>query len=109
MKPSYLTFVRKRLKVKGRSIHNGRGGYDCDCTNASSEELFERAMCLVEKLYAKNLIESVDATEDQLHFVMKEEADLANPYYRGFCFSKQREEFGCHFTIPSEKNRIKVS
>ena len=47
-KTPYITQVRKALKVKGKSIHNGRGSYECEY-DCSADELFMR----VEKLLAK--------------------------------------------------------
>ena len=96
---SALSFVRKSLKVKGRSQHNGRGGYECafDC---STEELCQRVRDLLPEWEKLGVVENV---EEDKHFLIVTLKDLfKDEYYRKFYFRKKAfkysNDFACIMT-----------
>jgi len=89
--------MRKALKVKGSSIHNGRGGYDC-VFDISTRELFQRVKAKVVEWNKEGLVEKIEETSDHLYIALKNK--FTCPYYRGFYFDKRAEadkwkEYGC--------------
>ena len=86
---SALTFVRKSLKVKGPSLFNGRGGYECayDC---STEELCQRVRDILPEWEQKGLVEKVE--EDKICLIVTLKDLFKDEYYRKFYFDKKFDE-----------------
>jgi hypothetical protein len=57
---SSVSFFRKQLGYKGKSLHNGRGAYECDVEGATWPIIKERALKMIELLRANDLLVEVD-------------------------------------------------
>lgn len=96
MKKPYISFVRQSLKLKGRSEHNGRGGYECEFNNCTAAELMERLAERIPQWKDAGLIEEVVETGHSIQVTFKQTEH--NEYYRGFLFvSESLINYGVYF------------
>ena len=83
---SACSWVRKELKIKGKSLHDGRGVFECFCENVKREEVIERVKVKLNEWVEKNMIEKIKEDENSIVVVFK---DLfKDEYYRMFDFKK---------------------
>ena len=81
-----VSWIRNQLKVKGKSLHSGRGSYACLCNDLTRIELVERVKAKLEEWLSKNMIEKVEEDEDSISIWFK---DLfKDEYYKTFVFHK---------------------
>jgi len=101
-KTSAITFVRKALDVKGRTIHNGRGGYECSFVGISNTELIKRVRDNIDKWQNKGLVQEIEDTEKHIRVVLTD--SFTCEYYRAFYFNKVADprwnEYFCTMVFP---------
>ena len=96
-KISAVTFVRKELNVRGKSEHNGRGGYMCWCKDV--KDLFERVKKKVKEWEEKGLLKEVVLKGDRLQVIFKLGL-FKDDWYRGFEFVEKNENlYFCFMTF----------
>ena len=101
MTQSLVSFIRKQLKVKGKSEHSGRGFWVCS-VDVSYEELLKRVKDKAHEWSGQNLIKEELITEDGVELRFNPEA--FDPFYCGFRLN--RDTFGwlngytVFFTVP---------
>ena len=99
---SACSWMRKQLGVKGKTLHNGRGVFEC-FTNLNDQEVLSVAKSKLEKWKEIDLVE--DVNEDENWLVVKLKDVFNNSYYRTFSFQKNKmyanakDCYGCLFTI----------
>lgn len=65
-----LAFIRKHLQIKGKSIHNGRGGYECK-SDKSNTDMYNLAQLKFQDWVQQGLIEKVFVNnKERLGFVL---------------------------------------
>jgi len=86
-----LAFVRKQLKTKGKSVHSGRGFYECysDKTNA---ELFQAAQQCLQSWQDKGYIASIDENTST-HLCVTLHKDKFEGVYRHMIFFSTKTSF----------------
>lgn len=82
MKPikSTCTFLRRQLKIKGMTEHNGRGAYEL-WYDIEPEELKERILALKSKLQNADMLEK--DTEPDSHWIRFQ--------IKASCFTEERQ------------------
>jgi hypothetical protein len=95
---NYLSKVRKALKVKGRSIHSGRGFYECDY-DCTPQELMDRFNKIVERWEKKGKIANIERHANRISFEFPLE-DTQACGYNGFSFSLDYPyNYACYMCI----------
>jgi hypothetical protein len=77
---SVPTFVRRQLKVKGKTKHNGRGCFIMDVDGATTEEIRAKLKELLVKWQKANLVEKVQEDNDKLSISFRLE-HCEEPHY----------------------------
>jgi hypothetical protein len=77
---SVPTFVRRQLKVKGKTKHNGRGCYIMNVVGVTPQEIRAKLEDLLVKWQKANLVEKVTVDKDKLSISFRLE-HCEDPYY----------------------------
>ena len=101
---SAVSWMRKELGVKGKSIHSGRGSYECNVDIAEGEVL-ERVKDKLLKWEQNGIVEEVKENEEYLS--VKLSKNFVDDYYRTFTFPKtkpawmnaNKNYYACLFSI----------
>lgn len=89
---SVPTFLRKQLKIKGATSHNGRGVYEMDM-NCETKELQSSVYTKLGQWKEQGIVESSVFNERDAGVVFKEDA-MESKYYRHVEF---------YFTVPAAR------
>lgn len=81
---SAISFVRRQLGVKGKSSHNGRGSYECDC-NIHPQEVKQKLLAKIPEWQEAGLVESIEDHDESLMVKFNREI-FKEDYYRMFVF-----------------------
>jgi hypothetical protein len=92
---SICTFIRRQLKIKGATEHNGRGVYEMDY-DCSYEELRKKIDDKVAVWQQQNLIELVDEDDNWISVKFVEQMTEGG-YYRSFALGKKHHHLGVLF------------
>jgi hypothetical protein len=101
-KKSPLSFIRKELKVKGKSSHSGRGFYDC-YSDTKLDVLIERVKEKLNDWKEKDYIELFEVTKNGVHLILNWKKFKGS--YRGFTFEKNDTDFACYMVFNEEAFR----
>lgn len=101
---SAVSWMRKQLGVKGKTLHNGRGVFEC-FTDLSDKEVLSIAKTKLEEWKEVDLVEEVN--EDENWLVVKLKDIFSDKFYRTFSFPKtkpawmnaNKNYYACLFSI----------
>lgn len=86
-KPTIVSFVRRQLKLKGKSQHSGRGFYECSVdTDMPYHELLNKFTALVKKWEKEGLVERKELINGKLTVVLR--GEHFDQYYRTLVVSE---------------------
>ena len=100
-KTPYISQIRKALKVKGKSVHNGRGAYECSF-NCSMDELFTRAEELIAKLVRENKVDYYKKTKESIVFHIKLEEEDGCGEFKSFEFNRMWPYYVCEMILDED-------
>ena len=101
---SAVSWMRKELGVKGKSIHSGRGSYECN-VDIEEDKVLERVKNKIAKWEENGMIEEVKECEEYLS--VKLSKNFVDDSYRTFTFPKikpawmnaKKNYYVCFFSI----------
>lgn len=89
---SVVTMVRRQLGYKGKTQHNGRGGYDMQLPKGTKwMELHGRAFDLFHKWEKEGIVESSVINPVKIEVIFKKNIGF-DEYYRGWMVRKDDVE-----------------
>jgi hypothetical protein len=101
---SAVSWMRKQLGVKGKSVHSGRGSYECS-VDIGEDKVLERVKNKIAKWEENGMIEEVKEYEEYLS--VKLSKNFVDNSYRTFAFPKtkpawmnaNKNYYACLFSI----------
>lgn len=89
-----LTFVRKQVKLKGKSVHEGRGYYDCYIDNMEPKDVLNEVRKCVKNWQDLGYVSKFEDKGNNINVELKKE--YFEGVYRGFSFNDRLEGFACY-------------
>ena len=80
-KPSSVcSLVRSTMKIRGATLHSGRGFYDMEHDVPTASQLFERMEDAIRKWQNLNLVTMVERHQDHITVVLSTELTIHGSY-----------------------------